>query len=158
MATPKYTALATLTLTGTDTEVVFASIPATYRDLVVVVQGTTNTASNIKIKLNGDASNVSYVGMWGNGSSPTSGANTNAAYVGQLSTAQGIVIGQVFDYSLSNKHKSILGRGGTASDAVWAFASRWASTTVVNSLAVTTNNTASENFAIGTTFDLYGVK
>lgn len=157
MATPTYVPLGTITLSSTDTEIVFSSIPATYRDLIVVVQGTTNAASNIRLRLNNDSSNNSYVGMWGTGSSTVSGANTNNAFIGALYPTQSVTMGQIFDYAQTDKQKSILGRGGGGNDVVWAFASRWASTVAVTSVAVSVNNPAGENFNSGTTFSLYGI-
>ncbi len=57
MPTATYIALANLTLTGTDAEVSFASIPATFRDLVVITNVDGSTQTEMFVRLNGDTGN-----------------------------------------------------------------------------------------------------
>jgi hypothetical protein len=65
-------------------------------------------------------------------------------------------VGQVMDYSATDKHKTILKRnGGGNQDQVWGGAGRWANTGATTSLTL---YYAIGNIAVGTTFSLYGIK
>ena len=72
MPTPTYTPLANVTLASTTSTVTFSSIPATYRDLLVVAQcGVVGPATeNLQLSLNNDTTNANYaaVQMSGDGS------------------------------------------------------------------------------------------
>ena len=58
MATPTYIALATTTLSSAVGSVTFSSIPAGYRDLVLVAEGLTSGAtSNVRMQFNSDTGN-----------------------------------------------------------------------------------------------------
>lgn len=154
MPTNTYTALATITLGSTDSEVVFASIPASYRDLVIVISGTTNTGTNIGWKPNGDTSNHSGVYASGSGSGSGSSGTLFAGQIGFLYTTQGDVIAQVMDYSATDKHKTILARANNAGNQTQMLAGRWASNTAISSIGLVAFG---NSFAIGSTFSLYGI-
>jgi len=162
MPTPTYTALATVTLGSAASSVTFGSIPATYRDLVVAINGQTTSNANIIYRINGDTgSNYSHVHMTG-GSSATSGAGTfTEAYITYGSVLNGTRLAinlSIIDYSATDKHKTALVRNGyTNLSSVFtteALAIRWASTSAVTSIVFSTN---AGNFAIGSSFSLYGV-
>lgn len=154
--TPTYVALGTVILSGASASVTFSSIPATYRDLIIVMTGSTSNTTNPRVQFNGDTGNGSYVYMLGTGSSTGSGANTDAALVGGLANGvQQSMIIQVMDYSATDKHKTILSRSNSTSEPVWAFASRWASTAAVNQVRLL--NQAGTNFNSGSTFSLFGI-
>jgi hypothetical protein len=159
MPTATYIALANLTLTATDTDVTFSSIPATYRDLVAVVEGELSTANtpDLQMKINADSSNYSQVYMRGNGSATASGTYT-AIYLNSASTWSSgrrySHLVHIMDYSAIDKHKTVLARGNWAGGDINATASRWASTNAVTSISFTV---AAGSFAIGTTFALYGI-
>jgi hypothetical protein len=152
MPTPTYIALATTTLVATDAEIVFSSIPATYRDLVLVISGTVSTAQGCFLYLNGDTANGSRVIMYGDGSSAVSGSASDTK-VFDMSTTQSNVIAQIFDYAQTDKHKTHLTRSNTPG-LTQAAAGRWASTAAVTSV---TAKTSTGTFSIGSTFSLYGV-
>ena len=160
MPTPTYTPLATVTLGSTATSVTFSSIPATFRDLVLVGQFIPTldpVTDSFYIKMNGDTgSNYSYVRMTGNGSSAASfsasGADNTGNAAGVMTTQQGNVIINLFDYSATDKHKTWLSRANFG--WVSAFAGRWANTNAVNSFAISLNGTT---FRVGSTFALYGI-
>lgn len=162
MPTNTYTALATITLGGTDSEISFASIPATYRDLIVVVGNMTATAANtFYVQLNGDtASNYSWVTTWGTGSGTGSDSLTNngaivGGYTGlSTSTGQTTII-QLMDYSASNKHKVVLSRHNNSAGEVSMSVSRWANTAAVNQ--VNLKILPSGSFKSGSTFSLFGI-
>jgi hypothetical protein len=161
MPTNTYTALATVTLGGSDSSITFASIPATYRDLILVINGSTTGNADYGLRFNGDSgANYSFVYMGGNGSSAASGSNTANQIVldayfwrsSEISTN----IAQVMDYSATDKHKTVLSRNNVAGGGVDAFASRWANTAAITSVEVFIA-TGGQSFATGTTLSLYGV-
>jgi hypothetical protein len=159
MPTNTYTPLATITLTGTDSNITFASIPNTYRDLILVCNYV--TYGYTQIRFNSDSSSIySTVTMYGNGSN--TGSNTYTAAhidtsnnVGDPDGSNVNLILQVMDYAQTDKHKSTLLRvnqGGTGGYA-HAQANRYATTTAISSINVIQTG----YFGIGSTFSLYGV-
>jgi hypothetical protein len=74
MPTPTYTPLANVTLGATAATVTFGSIPATMRDLVVIVNGTTSSNVFTGLRFNSDSgSNYTFVRMF---TGPTSNTDT----------------------------------------------------------------------------------
>jgi hypothetical protein len=163
MALQSMTALASITLQSASSSVTFSGIPQNYRDLILVVAGSaTASASLTFIRLNGDTgSNYSNVFARGNGSNAASSSETTTGawffYGNQvLGVDQSNAISQIMDYSATDKHKSILTRANinnALGPSVEMTASRWASTVAVTSLQV---YVSSNNFAAGSTFNLYG--
>ncbi|NBU22805.1 MAG: hypothetical protein EBS38_02680 [Actinobacteria bacterium] len=159
-----YIPLANITLTSAQSSVTFGSIPTSVngvalRDLVLVVNGNYTTADgNTLVRLNGDSgSNYSNVYMAGGGAGAGSGALSGVwLYGGGMNTTAGhSQIWNIMDYSATNKHKTVLNRSneiGTNS-AVYAWAGRWANTSAVTSVYIQ----GSSNFAIGSSFALYGI-
>ncbi len=162
MPTNTYTPLANVTLGSNAATVTFSNIPSTYRDLIIVINGTVNFAGadSTLIRFNGDnASNYSNVRMVGTGSgSGTSYADTASyAYIGvPTSSDRFAIVTQVMDYSATDKHKTLLSRHGQASGWVTAHAGRWASNTAINSVTLLAN-ASGVVFYSGTSFSLYGV-
>lgn len=156
MPTNTYTALATITLTGTDAEITFASIPGTYRDLVIVWQGTSSGGNtDTVVSVNGDTSNTyPNVQMFGSGSSTNSSTftRTGAYFAYAASGTLGNAIMQIMDYSATDKHKTFLTRYNVLETS--ATASRWANNSAITSLSV---RATSLSFAAGSTFSLYGI-
>jgi hypothetical protein len=161
MPTPTYTALATRTLTGTAASVTFSSIPATYRDLVVVYRGTSaNTGiGSFTMRFNSDAAtNYSYMLMDANAAGVTSPTNSFTSAVAGLtiSSSQNISIAHIMDYSATDKHKTVIARGNAMGDSfVRVVASRWANTAAITSILCRTDQ--GSNFNSGATFSLYGI-
>ena len=157
MPTNTYIALATVTLGGSDADITFASIPGTYRDLILVVEGTSNVASNASLEFNGDTTSGNYANVFaaGTGSSATSGVSATGTYIGGIyGTNRSINIIQIMDYAATDKHKTRLSRMSVAGSEVSMIASRWANTAAVTSMRFTLGaNTMSS----GTTLSLYGI-
>ncbi len=157
MPTPTYTSLANVTLGTTAASVTFSSIPATYRDLILVYDWTSTSAASFYIRLNGDSgSNYTRVYM-GAISAAASGTESGTGWNGlSLSAGNERQIGtlQIMDYSATDKHKTALNRANQASPYVIADAYRWANTAAVTSASFTM---ASGTFSAGSTFNLYGV-
>jgi hypothetical protein len=157
MPTPTYIALQNTTLGSLAASVTFSSIPATFRDLVVItnVDGTAQT--EMFVRLNGD--NYNTIRMQGNGSIAGSGSTTNAD--GARLNGNGDImtdfsfssIIHIMDYSATNKHKTGLSRTNS-SNGVDACAFRWANTNAVTSVTV---YPAAGSFDVGSTFALYGI-
>ena len=160
MPTPTYTALANITLGSSASSVTFSSIPATYRDLVLVHAGTTSNASvnTILARLNGDSgSNFFQVAMTGDGSATSSFTFTGTGVSAGLSRSNEVSVNTttIMDYSATDKHKTALSRHNNSATAVRAAATRWANTAAVTSIVLVMDTGAT--FSSGTTFALYGI-
>jgi hypothetical protein len=167
MPTPTYTPLATVTLGASASSVTFSSIPATYRDLILVHSMKHSFAGSITVRdsglrFNGDSgSNYSYVRMGGNGStasSETDTANNFSLLYGMASANFQMGIVQVMDYSATDKHKTVLYRTGLANDTnfgSYAAAARWANTAAITTLTIAPGG--SFTILAGSTFNLFGI-
>jgi len=163
LPTTTYTALANITLGSTAATVTFTSIPATYRDLVLVYNGTVETGATTGIRFNGDTgSNYNEVVMYGVGSgsgTSTATANLTGLNVGYPGTGITQIRVQIMDYSATDKHKTTLSRSDNSAIVVAALAGRWASTSAITS--ITFRNSESQSgiydFNAGSTFALYGI-
>jgi hypothetical protein len=158
MPTPTYTALATVTLGTAAASVTFSSIPATYRDLILVFRGTLTTATlnEVELRINGDTgSNYTRLVAFGDGSSTGSITDVFNSYRFSYgnNTHPFTSILQLMDYSATDKHKTIITRDGQANRAIVMGAARWANTAALTSLSVF----CAQNFAAGTTLNLYGI-
>jgi hypothetical protein len=152
-----YIPLQTITLGATTSSVTFASIPQTYRDLIVVAQRRTVSGSNSeKVHLNGDTtgSNYSRVLMYGTGSSTgsTSGANDSTA---GITTTISQTVYQFMDASATDKHTTFLVRDNNTSSLVTAGTHRWANTDAITSITLLVE---SNSYAAGATFSIYGIE
>jgi hypothetical protein len=160
MPTPTYTPLANITLGSATGTVSFSSIPSSHRDLIVVasVKHTTSNGGYIAYRLNSDTgNNYSSVYFLGNGSSGFASGTSGESFgrFGNAGTANfESTIFNLFDYSATDKHKTALTRTNVVSLYTVAYATRWASTSAVNSITLSPD---SGNFAVGSTFSLYGV-
>jgi hypothetical protein len=132
-----------------------SSIPSTYTDLVLVINGTGGSIQNIHWQANGDTgSNYSYTRIYADGSSAVSDRDTIYAAFAIFGTDQSTAILQLQNYSNTTTYKTGLGRGNTNS-YVSVYSSLWRSTAAINSLTI---KSVSSAFATGTTFSLYGIK
>jgi len=168
LPTPTYTALATVTLGSSAASVTFSSIPATYRDLILVAnfQMSANS-SRTDFRLNGDTGgNYSDVNMGAVGSgTPGSAGRSNQTSsvlcgyaIGPRNTFTNIATLQIMDYSATDKHKTSLSRYGSGESSqgdVMASASRYANTAAITSLTVI--DLFGATFQTGSTFSLYGI-
>jgi hypothetical protein len=155
MPTPTYIPLQTITLGSAASSVTFAIIPATYRDLVLVVSGSVSVAVGVDSAYNGDTGNKSRVIMYGSGSSAVSDPFTDSEVI-YLGSTQSTAIIQIMDYSATDKHKTILARADAPSNTTMAIAQRWASTAAINSVALSPKS--ARTFSVGTTFSLYAIE
>ncbi len=157
MPTQTYQPLATVTLGSSASSVTFSNIPATYRDLILVVQTTMNFAAGVGVRFNGDTgNNYSSVTMQGNGSVTNSYSWTsqNNGFYGVLYDSLNNAVIQVMDYSATDKHKTFLARSNNSANLVRAHATRWANTAAITSMTLMADGAS---YASGSTFNLFGV-
>jgi hypothetical protein len=158
MPTPTYDLIASTTVASISTSVTFSSLPASgYRDLIVIVAGTGDGDSFIRPRFNGDSgNNYNRVQMRGTGSAAFSETQTNQTDMiwGKLESNNGLVIGQIFDYATTDKHKTVLTRGNATGERVEAWANRWASTSAITSIEIRGTGTG---IAVGTVISIYGI-
>ena len=159
-----YEKIATNTLGSAAPTVTFSSIAGTYTDLFLVMQTSvaSGTLQNL-MRVNGDTgSNYSTTYLSGNGSSAVSvrGSNVTYAELGYNdynTTAIGqMTIVNLMNYSNTTTNKTFLVRGSNANNGVSATVSLWRSTAAITSITIT--NSSAVNYAVGSTFTLYGIK
>ena len=162
MPTKTYKALANVTLGAAASSVTFSSIPATYRDLIIVSNTDNTIQADYHLRLNGDTgSNYNSVRAQGNGTAAFSGAQTDTTFIringsGDLMTDfSNSAIIQIMDYSATDKHTTVLVRNGTASRRVEMVTGSYASTSAITTVLLFPSTCI---FDIGSTFSLYGIE
>jgi hypothetical protein len=157
MPQPTYTALATVTLGASASSVTFSSIPATYRDLIFVVNASVPTGgTSLRVRYNGDAgNNYPFVYIYGDGNDGYGGSGTSSfVESATIYTGIGTVLFHIMDYSATDKHKTTLSRAALQAENVNAFAARWANTAAITTIEASPN---AGSFSAGSTFALYGI-
>ena len=154
MPTPTYIPLATVTLGSSAASVTFSSIPATYRDLILVFNGTMTATDSQFLRFNGDTTDANYTGVFMRGNGSATSSSSTGKYISTTSGGRLNVMVQIMDYSATDKHKTFLQRGDTAEAQVVARAMRWANTAAITSVSVVSD---ASTFASGMTMSLYGV-
>jgi hypothetical protein len=159
MAGATYIALATTTLASAASTITIGSIPSGYRDLVLTIDpvGVSNVA--IRLRFNSDTgSNYPAVRMYQNGSPQNDQQNNDHADVGFIQTdSTGLLVVNIFEYSVTNKHKTVLARWNNVRNAdgwTGVNASSWANSNAINTIAV---SASSGNLGTGTTISLFGI-
>lgn len=154
-----YTPIATQTLTGATGSVSFASIPSTYTDLILTIEGTVQSNCGIQMRFNSDSgSNYSFTRMTGDGSSASSDRSSNATFMElgyYVTTTRNMNIVQIMNYSNTTTNKTVLNRASAQSVNIGAqaYAQLWRSTSAINSITIN----ASGNLVSGSTLTLYGI-
>lgn len=157
MPTPTYTPLATVTLGSLSSSVTFSNIPATYRDLILVGNGTISGTQGT-VRFNNDSnSNYTAIGLLGDINEAGSYADSTAIVFFNQSPMTGIL--QIMDYSTTNKHKTYLHRDGSATTTgfITAQAGRWSNTAAITTVSIHAIGGPGTGFASGVTFNLYGI-
>jgi hypothetical protein len=154
MPTSTYIALGTATVTS-DSSITFSSIPATYRDLVVIVACSNSGTSNLSMRFNGDTgSNYTMLRMFAfSGGGPTTDYYTgDKSEGGNIYAEQFLVHANILDYSATDKHKIILSRNLASGTSIFYHANRWANTNAINQIEVLPNGGS-----LTGTISLYGI-
>jgi hypothetical protein len=164
MATTTYEPIVSYTLPSNAATVTLGSggqgtIPTTYTDLVLVVNGSiTAGGENFLIQFNGDtASNYSDTRVGGNGSSAfsTRTSSQTSMIAANIYSGQGTIIFQIQNYSNTTTFKTLLSRVSYASNLVSSHVGLWRKTPeAITSIKMFLSG---ENFTSGTTFTLYGI-
>lgn len=159
-----YENIGTNTLGSNQTSITFSSIPGTYTDLVLVINGKTTGIGGynaLAITLNGDTgSNYSRTYMYGvdgsTGASTPTNENSGYVTIGQAADTFGNAIVNFGNYSNTTIQKTFLGRDNYSINVVYATATLWRSTSAITS--ITLSGTGGHQIASGSTFNLYGIK
>ena len=159
MALQSMTALASITLQEATASVSFSSIPQNYRDLVLVYNTTSSTATYATMRLNSDTgSNYSVVVMYAQDNALSSSGTYDRLYeswLTMLPNSRAMAVTNIIDYSATNKHKNVLTRFNLTSNTgpfltTTASCGRWANTAAITSI------TLDSTWNAGSTFNLYG--
>ena len=158
-----YVPIASNTLGSDASSVTFSSIPSTYTDLVIVAwtKPFSGSEGSIKMNFNSDTgSNYSNTYLSGDGSTASSGRNTNATSIA-LSTGnslnnprQPVYITQIFNYANTTTYKTALTRTSEGATYVDAWVGLWRSTSAITTV---TYNITYLNIGAGSTFSIYGI-
>jgi hypothetical protein len=160
-----YEPIATQTVTSAVGTVTFSSVPQTYTDLVLVSFRQQASAARLYLRFNGDTSSL-YSDVWlsGEGATAYGGKDTGQSLIsiggiwnGTTTTTWATNITHIMNYTNTTTFKSTLTRdandkngSGTAEGMVGLYRSTSAITAV--------NVVGGSNFAVGSTFTLYGIK
>ena len=157
--TETYKLISTQTLGSAAATVTLSSIPQTYTDLVLVLQGTSTVDDAIMMQFNSDTgSNYSWTQIGADGGSgifSSRGSGLSSFRIGYGNTGQGSHITQVMNYSNSTTFKTSLSRSNKAADDARAIVGLWRNTNAITSLTIIQT---SGSFATETTISLYGIK
>ena len=157
-----YEPIETKTLGTAVASVTFSSIPATYTDLVLIANGLASGNTGVGMQFNGDtATNYSATFLEGSGASAVSERQSSASSIRvawnslwDASTIANIII-NIQNYSNTTTYKTSLNRSNNSARYVEGTIGLWRSTAAITSINLVT---PSANFAVGSTFTLYGIK
>lgn len=169
MATNTYIEIDKVTVETATPSITFNSIPSTYTDLVIVAsfKASSTTIVTPSIRFNGDTNtNYSNTSMYSNASTMTSyrWTNTNKAFLGDFyagvsNNAFIPYIININNYSNSSTYKTILcgySQINSSNAEIGKTAAMWRNTNAITSVTITSDG--GQNFAVGSTFSLYGIK
>ena len=160
-----YEPIATQTISGATSSVIFSSIPSTYTDLRLILSAKiTSSGFNVFLTFNNDSgSNYSTTKLYttGGGSASSTSATGETSitldYLGLDSTNPKLFILDIFSYS-SSLYKTVLKLSAedlNGSGLIGTSVSLWRSTSSINSIKMVTG---SSTLTAGTIATLYGIK
>ena len=155
-----YEPIITTTLTSSVTSFTITSIPATYTDLVLVIDGSpisgsANMDSNWQV--NGDTSSSYSDVRLINNYSDTNGNSTSSRCGTPHSTYRWQTILHFFDYANTNINKVTLARTNVPGWGVEFYAGCYRGLSAINSITILTGQPP-RTYTSGTTATLYGIK
>lgn len=168
--------IATVTLTGSQSNIEFTNIPQNYthlqlRGLVRVQSAGGVDIDNLKIQFNSDTgTNYSRHGLRGDGSSAISYAGVSATFISTFALRSAALannfssaIIDILDYRDTNKYKTVRAISGADNNGTGTYpgyaglvSGNWRSTSAITSIKLTTDADGT-NLLTGSTFALYGV-
>jgi hypothetical protein len=151
------------------TEIVFSSIPSTYKSLQVRINGITTAGYTMSLRLNGDtAYNYSEHYFLGFGSSTDAGGSGTRTEIiiqnlppegGTMEPYPNVAIVDIIDYASTSKFKTVSAfkgaeDNGGGRNTVGIASYNWRSTATVSSITVR----ATGNWSAGSRISIYGIK
>ena len=162
-----YVLIEAKTLGSAVASITFSSIPSTYTDLVVLTSVRASSGGGISagLRFNGSTSNYSEKLLYGTGSGAASASASTtsiqwASLGNQTSTANTFSNCQIYipNYASSNyksvSTEAVTENNGTGAD-IYVDAGLWSDTAAITSLTLTAST---PDFAVNSTFYLYGIK
>ena len=150
-----FTPLATINLSGVN-GCTFSSIPTTYRDLMLVARVSTSSIGYFFATLNSTNGIYNQVALRGTGTAAQSWQYSGQAYVNFADTAYSDpdagLIAHFLDYSVTNKHKTILSMVSAPARGIESVVNRAATTAAITSIRVDMGATITSG-----TMSLYGI-
>lgn len=176
--TATYSLIASTTLGSAAASYTFSSIPATFTDLVLVASMKSTTSSNADARYlvqvgNGSVdtgSNYSHTDLYGTGAAAASIRESNRTQIDGITynatsnnSDFALVTYSFMDYANTTTYKTVLQRSNQIQNTygsiyVGAGVSLWRSTSAVDTIKIYTGGPSAGNFAIGSTFKLYGIQ
>lgn len=154
------------TLSSAIADIYFNSIPQTYTDLVLIITGTSAANTNADWRANSDnGNNYSTCQVFSTNSNTvgTSNAQDNFArfdnYGALGTTGLYVCVAHFMNYSNSTTYKTCINRSGNTGGpypGTSLHVGTWRNTAAITSINVLSQSGA--NYAIGSTFTLYGIK
>jgi len=160
-----YEKIATTTLSSTASTITLSSIPATYTDLVAVINIGTDVAGNMQVRLNGDTgSNYSTLTLIAYNNTVTGSGTYSLSFMyAAVAGALPLTIGpasailQFNNYSNSTTYKTMLARYAAAGvPEVDATVCTWRNTAAITSINL--SSYSGSVYLVGTRVTLYGIK
>jgi hypothetical protein len=162
-----YTPISAQTISTAVSSFTFSNIPTTFTDLVIVLTGgnsRTDASDSLTIRFNSDSgSNYSNTDLFGTSSGAAS-TRTSSATTMRISSVAGSTNGlnststiHIFNYANTTTYKTAIGRGNITNVEVNARVGLWRSTSPITSVNLLAQEGLA-NWAVGTTFTLYGIK
>jgi len=157
-----YDPIATTTLGTASTTITFSSISSSFTDLrlVLVIPSTASAGSDVRFRLNGDATNnYSLTRLYGDGASAVSSRTTaTSEWSTSISTSTTLPVFLTMDlmtYTNSRRKTALITTSTDAngSGRVQRIAGMYDTLSAINSITITCGS----NMAIGTTATLYGI-
>ena len=155
-----YEPIATTTLSSSGT-VTFSSIPSTYTDLILVVNGKATGNGQLSMRINGATSSYSTTSITGSGSTAGSTYENAASYLqfgyyGYFDASnQAMAIANIMNYANTTTFKTILATERNSATGIDVSVGLWRSTAAITSIQTYASGA---NFAAGTIVSLFGVK
>lgn len=142
---------------GLSTPITFSSIPSTYTDLVIILNGKVTSGASMYLRFNSDSgNNYAHTAMRGSSSS-TSAERTNnvstATWGVWRTTNPQYGILQIQNYANSTTYKPFLARSYDDTEITITYAGIWKNTNAIDSISFVCDTT----YDVGTTISIYGI-
>jgi len=160
-----YEPIATQTVSSATGTVTFSSVPQTYTDLILVSSRQQASAARLFLRFNSDTTTL-YSDTWlsGEGANTNSGRDTGQSQIsiggiwnGTTTTTWATNVTHIMNYTNTTTFTSTLTRDSNdkgSTGTVEAMVGLYRSTSAIT----TVNVVGGSNFAVGSTFTLYGIK